>query len=261
MKMGFYFVLALIFSVSSTCFSQVNGERALYLSGNQTLVGCIYRPTGSGPFPAVVFNQNSTGSLNQSGPVDPFPALAKIFTQKGYVLFVPGRHELGESENDKKKDTDASIMHRHEAHAANIIAAVAWVKAQHDVDDRRVAVIGDNAGAASTLFTVNKGLNVRAVVVFSPATRKLGSNYALQSRLKHAVEKCTAPIFLIQPENDLNLLPKAILGPVLETKGTLNQTKVYPAYGDAAADAQRFMLEGYAVWQRDVMTFLSQAVN
>lgn len=259
MRTGIYFAVALLLStIVSDCFAEIKGERALYLSGNQTLVGCIYRPKGLGPFPAVVFNQNSTETLNQSGPVDPFPQLAKIFVSKGYVLFIPGRHEPG---NSGGKGEDTRILQRHEAFAENIVGAVAWLKAQHDVDEKRVAVMGDNAGAASTLFAVTKGLDVRAMVLFSPATRKIGSIYALQSRMKQAVQESTAPIFLIQPENDLNLLPKAILGSVLENKGTLNQVKVYPSFGETASDAQRFPLDGCAVWQKDVVAFLAQAVN
>jgi carboxymethylenebutenolidase len=265
MRKGFYFIAALlVLGIAPVASAQLTAERALYLSGNQTLMGCIYRPKGKGPFPAVVFNQNTAKALNQSGVLDPFPQLAKVFVSKGYVLFIPGRHAGGNNQDDEekgKKDSDGKVMENHEANAANILAAVAWVKAQHDVDDKRVSIVADCAGAVSTLFAASKGLDVAAVVLFSPGTKKLKSSYEFQVRLKDGVQACAAPIFLIQPENDFNLLPKTILGPILTRKGNFNDVKVYPPFGDTTQEAHRFAMEGQVVWQRDVISFLRQVMN
>lgn len=260
-----YYLIAVLFllNVSRGLSADFTADRALYLSGNQTLMGCIYRPKGKGPFPAVIFNQGSAKPLNQSGPLDPFPQMAKVFVSKGFILFVPGRHGGGgQDDNEKgKKDSDVKAMNNHEENARNIIAAIAWLKAQHDVDEKRVGVVGDCAGAVSTLFATAKGFDVAAVVLFSPGAKKLKNDYDFQVRLKDGVQASSAPIFLIQPENDFSLLPKTTLGPILGRKGGLNDVKVYPPFGDTSQEAHRFCLEGHVVWQRDVITFLRHALN
>ena len=48
--------------------------------------------------------------------------------------------------------------------------------------------------------------------------------------LKRAMLATTAPIFLIQAENDYNLGPSQYLGPVLDGKGGLNRHKLYPEF-------------------------------
>src|SRR6267143_3817332 len=59
-------------------------------SGNVTLRGVLYRPEGTGPFPAVVFNHGS--AMDSSAAID---ALGPVFAARGWVFFAPYRRGQG----------------------------------------------------------------------------------------------------------------------------------------------------------------------
>lgn len=66
----------------------LTGEIVRFTSGSLTLGGVVYKPAGSGPFPAVLYNHGS-GKGNLSN--EAFEALAPAFVSRGWVLFAPYR--------------------------------------------------------------------------------------------------------------------------------------------------------------------------
>src|SRR4051812_49007762 len=103
----------------------VKAQQILYLSGVHTMQGTIYKPKGEGPFAAVVFNQ----ATKNSNETEPFSAIAQLFTRQGYVFFVPGKHQLGPDDTEDDSNKDEKVLQNHEKHAANIKAAVVWLRA------------------------------------------------------------------------------------------------------------------------------------
>ena len=63
------------------------------------LHGFLYGPTGSSPFPAVLYNHASQRKPGLK------PELGQLFTSKGYVFFVPHRRSHGGSPNDSFVDS------------------------------------------------------------------------------------------------------------------------------------------------------------
>ena len=247
----------LIVSAFSLKAAEPSAQRALFLSGDHTLQGFIYKPAGKGPFPAIVFNQASTDSPGAT-ITEPFANLAKLFTSRGYVFFVPGRHALPDSETDKKMNKAERLTRTHEKHAANIAAAVKWLTTQVDVDESRISIIGDAPGGGSSLYALEYDLPINAMIVFSPGIQVIRESEPQRSRLQNIIRSAKAPIFLIQVQNDSSHLPAEILGPILEEKSGMNRVKVFSSYGETASEAQRFAVEGSPVWQRDVFSFLQQ---
>lgn len=74
-------------------------EEVTFPSGKLMLHGFLYRPEGSGPFPAVLYNH---GSERQPGWK---PELGQLFSSRGYVFFVPHRRSHGRSPNDPFVDS------------------------------------------------------------------------------------------------------------------------------------------------------------
>jgi hypothetical protein len=61
-------------------------------SGELALHGVLYKPKGTGPFPAVVYNHGSApGMLSK----DAFDALGPVFASHGWVFFGPYRRGQG----------------------------------------------------------------------------------------------------------------------------------------------------------------------
>jgi dienelactone hydrolase len=235
--------------------SEVSPETVFYLSGNHTLQGHLYKPKGPGPFPSIVFNQSLLNNLTP-GQEKPFQTLAQMFTSKGWVFFVPGRHTLA-AMNEKNKDGTSGMVRAHEKHGANIAAAVSWLKTEDYIDSRRVVVMGEAAGGVSSLFAAENDMNIAAMVLFAPGIQSL-KNEDVKERMKGAASRARFPIFLIQTQGDNNLQPTNVLGLEMEKKGGLDRFKVYAAYGTSHSGAQKFPAEGYGVWQADFFDFVGE---
>ncbi len=272
--MRFCKYVVLLFFSTVFCASALEAERLFYLSNGEVLQGCVYKPKGKGPFPVVVFNQNSTRPWPSNGPLDPFPALATFFTKHGYVLFAPGRRNIKEFEeedqpvNTKKKSSQADDVERerktirfHQHTGETIFAAIETVKAQSCVDANRIFVLGQQSGGTTTLLLSEKDLAVKCYVVFSPASGTWPRSPILQSELKRAVKNAKAPIFLIQPENDLNLSPAEILGKELKKKGAPNAVKIYPPYGKTPRESVQLGMHAPEIWGADVLSFFEECVR
>lgn len=258
-----YLLLAGIFFgflTNSEAAVQSKPQRVLYLSGVQTLVGYLYKPEGKGPFPSVVFSQAGITHLSNTGTPDPYPALAQIFTRRGYAFFVPGRHAAGQQEQQEEDNSGGKyqkMLENNEKHGANLAAAIMALKTQSFIDETRVVVLADGGGAVATLLAAQE-INVNGIILCSPGAQALKHSHTFQNRLMTGVQNAKAPIFLIQVQNDHNLLPTEVLGAELQKKLGANRVKVFPAYGETPGDARRFITEGYTLWQGEIMEFIRQ---
>src|ERR1700675_4744180 len=67
-------------------------EVVSFPSGKLTLQGVLYKPEGTGPFPAVVYNHGSApGMLSKEA----FEGLGPVFASHGWVFFGPYRRGQG----------------------------------------------------------------------------------------------------------------------------------------------------------------------
>ena len=91
------------------------------------LHGILYRPRGSGPFPAILYNH---GSEEKPGSK---PALGEFFSSNGYVFFVPHRRGQGRSPNDSFVESlyaqgAAGRIALQEIHLEDQLAALTYLK-------------------------------------------------------------------------------------------------------------------------------------
>ncbi len=105
-----------------TSMDPATSEIVSFQSGSLTLRGLLYKPRGTGPFPAVLYNHGSApGMLNNQA----FDAIGPLFVSRGWVFFAPYRRGQGlsaaagpyigdEIEAASKKgrgSVDASLVH------------------------------------------------------------------------------------------------------------------------------------------------------
>ena len=74
--------------VAST--KRVASEIVSFPSGDLTLRGLLFRPEGTGPFPAVLFNHGSGRDCSKE-----FEALGSVFAGRGWIFFAPYRRGQG----------------------------------------------------------------------------------------------------------------------------------------------------------------------
>jgi polyhydroxybutyrate depolymerase len=241
-------------------------ENVAFQSGAFTLQGWIYKPQGTGPFPAIVWNHGSEKKPGQH------PPLGKFYTEHGYVLFLPIRHGhdgspgpyIGDAIKEFKAHTQnkqavqRKAVEFHEQYNTDVVAAIMWLKKQPYVDPHRIAVTGVSYGGIQTLLTAEKNLGLRAAIPFAPGAMSW-SNKQLQQKEIEAVQNSKVPLFLLQAQNDYSIGPSQTLGPIIRSKGGANRAKLYPAFGTTHPEGHGgFACKpgGIEIWSNDVLAFL-----
>src|SRR6478609_8983733 len=111
------------------------------------------------------------------------------------------------------------VIALHEEASHDVEAALAWMKARPDIDPARIVMSGVSFGGIQTLLAAEKGLGVRAFVAFAPGAMSWRWVSGLDGRLEQAAQRAQAPVLIVQAQNDFNLGPSQVLGPVLEKAG------------------------------------------
>jgi carboxymethylenebutenolidase len=236
----------------------------------KTLYGWIFKPAGTGPFPAVIFNHGSDPDPTKEKVAE----LASLYAGHGYVFFTPHRtghglsKDAGESIVGKddcganESKGDCTVRHHEEANL-DVVAAITWLKTQPYIKANRIAMTGVSYGGIQTILAAEKGLGLTAFVTHSPGAISWGT-IELRNRLKTAVEAAQAPIFLLQARGDYSTGPYEVLGTYLNMKGGLNKGTLYPKFGNSNDEAHRifaYSCQGIEIWGDDVLAFLKAAMQ
>jgi dienelactone hydrolase len=249
------FVLAQGISVA-----QSKPEEVVFPIGGRELHGFIWKPEGTGPFPAILWNH---GSEKLPGSQ---PALAKFYTAHSYVFFVPHRRGQGRSPGDYIQDLVAQappgerarrMVELQQVEVDDVLAALNYLRSQPYVDNARIVISGCSFGGIQTLLAGERDLGVKALVPFAPGAMSWEQNVLLQDLLVRAVDLAKAPVFLIQAENDYSLGPSRALSKEANKKKRAFQSKIYPAFGSTHQDGHwGFCSSATDVWGNDVLAFL-----
>ena len=240
--------------------AQSKPEEVVFPSGGRELHGFLWRPEGTGPFPAIVWNH---GSEKLPGSQ---PALAKFYTAHSYVFFLPHRRGQGRSPGDYIQDLVAQsppgerarrMVELQQAEVDDVIAGLNYLRSRPFVDPARIVISGCSYGGIQTLLTGERDLGVKALVPFAPGAMSWEQNVPLQDRLVRAVDLAKAPVFLIQAENYYSLAPSRVLREEANKKKKDFQSKIYPAFGSNHQDGHwGFCSSATDVWGNDVLAFL-----
>jgi carboxymethylenebutenolidase len=249
------FVLAQGVSVA-----QSKPEEVVFPIGGRELHGFIWKPEGTGPFPAVLWNH---GSEKLPGSQ---PALAKFYTAHSYVFFVPHRRGQGRSPGDYIQDLVAQappgerarrMVELQQVEVDDVLAALNYLRSLPYVDNARIVISGCSFGGIQTLLAGERALGVQALVPFAPGAMSWEQNVPLQDLLVRAVDLAKAPVFLIQAENDYSLGPSRALSKEANKKKRAFQSRIYPAFGSTHQDGHwGFCSSATDVWGNDVLAFL-----
>ena len=252
--------LLILVLAQGTSRAQSKAEEVVFTSGGRELHGFVWKPDGSGPFPAIVWNH---GSEKLPGSQ---PDLAKFYTAHSYVFFVPHRRGQGRSPGEYIQELVAQappgerarrMVQLQEAEVEDVIAGLNYLRSQPYVDPARMVISGCSYGGIQTLLAGEHDLGVRALVPFAPGAMSWEQNAPLQERLLRSVDLGKAPVFLIQAENDYNLAPSHTLSKEASKKKKNFQSKIYPAFGKTHQDGHwGFCSSATDVWGNDVLDFL-----
>jgi len=193
-------------------------ETVVVPSGKLRLKAYLWKPTGPGPFPTVLFNHGSGGA--DAGHTAGLPMteaaekLAPLFLKHGYAFLYLFRRGQGLS--------------------------------------------ADQGPFMLTLLAAERDNTLRAAVTFAAAAGSWQRSAELRQRLEAAVEKTTAPIMLIQAANDYSTAPSKDLADELRRLHKSFGLKIYPPVGQRSDEGHNFLYLGIPQWEYDVFGFLDE---
>jgi dienelactone hydrolase len=157
-------------------------------SGETTLHAVLFKPDGTGPFPAVVALHGCGGLMKRSGQLGArYRDWGQRLVAAGFAVLFPdsfGSRGLGSQCTVRERRVRSSRERVKDANAAR-----RWLQAQNWVKRGRVALIGWSSGATAALWTIRPGAAIRdgspdfrSAVAFYPGCRRL-SDLAWSARV------------------------------------------------------------------------------
>ena len=239
-----------------------------FQSHELTLGGELFKPTGNGPFPAILYNHGSApGMLNSQAA----KIIGPLFASKGWVFFMPYRRGQGLSTKAGPYIGDEISAARRRGgiaeaaatmtrllstdHLNDQLAALQWLKSQAYVQSGRIAVAGNSFGGVEAVLGAAKG-SYCAAIDASGGAESWSDAPGLQELMKASVRASISPIFFFQAKNDFDLSPSKALFAEMKLAGKEAEMKIYPAYGTSNREGHAFSYQGSASWFPDVFAFV-----
>ena len=225
-------------------------------SGARTLHGFLYRPTGDGPFPGIVYNHGS-----ERLPGDKRDE-AEFYVPHGFVLFVPHRRGQGQSSNAGEYVGDhasdhARVVQDLVAQSDDVLAAVAYVRSLPYVESAHVAVAGCSFGGIVSLLAAERGTGIEAAVDFAGGAMSWAKALELQERMKQAARGAQVPVFFVQASNDFDTTPSRVLSQEMRRAGKRVRVHVFPPNGSTPEEGHHLCKGGpRPAWGDEVLEIL-----
>jgi dienelactone hydrolase len=188
------------------------------------LIGLMYRPIGTGPFPALVLMHGCGGMVTNQGYVTAsYRYWAERLALEGYVALLVD--SFGPRGYRSICELQLRPIRESRERADDIYAAQEWLAAQTYVARDRIGVIGWSNGASGTLYGMRESRprrGIRAAVAFYPGCRTLA-----RSKTPY---RPYAPLLILAGEAD-DWTPAAAcveLAAIARKQGAAMETVTYP---------------------------------
>ena len=237
-------------------------------SGTFTLHALLWRPTGTGPFPAVLYNH---GSGPQTDPQRP-EVLGPVFARHGYVFLYVFRRGAGLSAN--QGTNSGELMSRAfaakgqdgrnlvqlqllDAEMNDVVAGLSFLRSRQEVDGTRIACVGHSFGGSLALLLADREPALKALVLFGAAAGSWNGSPPLRARLLAAAGGKT-PVFFAYTANDFTVVPAHALSAEMTRLGRPNRVQIYPPVGKTAEEGHDFVHTAIPMWEPQVFAFLDE---
>lgn len=236
-------------------------------NGDVTLQAMVFRPRGSGPFPAIVYAHG-----NEPVPSFLFEKVGPAVAARGY--YVIGVHRRGSglsadqatnllrelTEIQNRDGIDArsrtAIAELEGPQLDDIAAAINMAASNADIDPERVFLIGNSFGGVLAMFAAERGLGLKGAANFAGSAMNWERSELFRERMRAAARSAQIPVFLAQAKNDFSTLPTSELAQELARSGTEHRAKIFPSFGITPVEGHSFGIDGVDYWFEEVMSFL-----
>jgi carboxymethylenebutenolidase len=210
----------------------------VYTTKPKTLKGYLCRPSGPGPFPAVLYNHGGVGDIIGGAPKETCEALAAA----GFVGFAPIRRQT------------RSMV----GQLDDVLAGFEYLLGLDYVDRNRIAMMGFSRGGALTFKAAARTASIKAAVIMASANPPPESGFTLRDAVNIRI-----PVLLLVAKNDTGsrktmgqntLEGMRRMSAALTAAGNTPKMIVYPPYNN---DGHEMFFEIGAYWT-DVVEFLKR---
>lgn len=143
----------------------------------------------------------------------------------------------------------------------DVLAGLTYLRARHDVDLTRLAIVGQSFGGILATFSAERATRDQGRRRSAPAAQTWARAPELRERLISSARNARAPIFFCQAENEYDLAPTEQLSAALSRVQKSVVRKIYPAFGQGSEDGHSFGYFGANQWGDDVFEFLAKQLS
>jgi dienelactone hydrolase len=244
-----------------------------YTHDNLRLEAYLYRPSGDGPFPLIVYNHGSA-QPGEEAVEWPAPFIARMFVPAGYAVLVPERRGYGKSEGAPfstaiGQDRGERFLRRQQDEAGDINAAVEYVLKEFRaaIDTRRIVIMGWSFGGIVTTLAASRSDRFAGVIVQAPGALNWDRSEPVRAALTEAAGRLRVPLSCSVAENDLTTESARGICAAASAGGAKTVLKIYPAFnsgrerpGNPPGHAL-FGPFGVDFWREDVLAFLAETTR
>jgi dienelactone hydrolase len=260
-------LVAIALTADLTAQSHAPYSQVFYKSGSLSIEAYLYKPSGDGPFPAIIYNHGSRDGFERAER--PFAYIGSLLTAAGYAVLVPERRGYGKSDglifrDEVGADRDALFIGRMKAESDDVLAAFEYLKTVPAIDASRVAIMGWSFGGIVTVFAASRNEHFFAVVDQAGGSLSWSRSRALQAALPEAARRIKVPILCMGATNDATTDAIKSVCSAAKASGTPATLTIYPAFTPArsvekiAPGHLIFSAEGVPNWGKEVVAFLNQ---
>ena len=229
-----------------------------------------FRPQGPGPFPLVVMNHGGSATPAQD-PRPRYEPIARFFIRKGFAVAVPQRLGYGVSASAGDPEDEMSCSNPRyqpagDAAAVQVLAVVAHMRKEADIDPSRLVIMGQSLGGFTTVATAATkpdglvaAINIAGGSGGNPVTRPGNpcKAYLLEYTFAAWGKTATAPMLWMYSENDKFFNPKNSRAwfDAFTKAGAKAEFKLMPPFGD---DGHALLVRANDLWQPVVDEFLAR---
>jgi dienelactone hydrolase len=258
---------------------QAGPETFFYQNDGLKLEAYLYRPSGPGPFPLVIYNHGSRAEHDREERKEEF--IADILVPKGYAVLVPERRGYGQSEGKTFQEAVGNdhgqvLVQRFRNEASDVLAALDDLKQRESqtpsgpiridrvkgtIDFARVALMGTSHGGVVTVLAASQRHDFAAVVDQAGGSLTWRSSPALQTAMIEAGGKIKNPTLCMDAENDATTESVKKTCQAVKTDGTFEKTIIYPPFTPTSnpnniAPGHLIFHQGVSIWQQDFFDFV-----
>ena len=200
-------------------------HRVPVAAANAEIVVTSFRPAGDGPFPWIVLSHGTAPTMEANLHMERYRPLAPVreWVRRGYAVVVPVRRGYGGGAGARLGDSYGGcarpdFRRAGDGAALDLLATIAWAKAQRDLDRTRWLLVGQSAGGFASIYTASKRPEQLAgVLAFAPGRGGRPDTHPGEPCMPEAMAKVlgaiapqiAVPVLWFYAENDAYIGPEA----------------------------------------------------